>query len=225
MPNSLFSQPPILCAYFSGNVISDRKALKRKAKDMEDEQQSSSIRTTIDPEGDLVLVVEEQELLVSRNVLCLSSVVFRAMLGKGSDFLELKDQVMSTDDHQLIHLKDDNYKAVKIVACAIHMQYDMVPMEVSFEELGTIATLCDKYDLRKGLGLWPQKWSEPYVGSASMPGYERWLFIALVFRNTAAFSRVSTHLVLTTKISENGDLEFPGSAHADEGIPTGVLGM
>ncbi len=118
---------------------------------MEDEQQSSSIRTTIDPEGDLVLVVEEQELLVSRNVLCLSSVVFRAMLGKGSDFLELKDQVMSTDDHQLIHLKDDNYKAVKIVACAIHMQYDMVPMEVSFEELGTIATLCDKYDLRKGL--------------------------------------------------------------------------
>lgn len=202
-----------------------RKAVKRKAKDMGDDQQSSSIRTTIDPEGDLVLVVEEQKLLVSRNVLCLSSVIFRAMLGKGSVFLELKNPVMSTDNHQLIHLKEDNYKAVNIVTCVIHMQYDMVPMEVSFEELGTIAALCDKYDFRKGLGFWPQKWSEPHIESASKPGYERWLFIALAFRNTAAFSRVSEHLVLTTTISVNGDLEFPGSAHADEGIPAGVLGM
>lgn len=225
MPNPLFSQPPILCTYFSGNVILDRKALKRKAKDMKDEQQSSSIRTTIDPEGDLVLVVEEQELLVSRNVLCLSSVVFRAMLGKGSNFLESKDQVMSTDDLRLIHLKEDNYKALKIVACAIHMQHDMVPMQVSFEELDTLATLCDKYDLRKSLGLWPQKWSEPHVGSASTPGYERWLFIAFVFRNSAAFSEISRHLMLTTKISKIGDLQFPGSTHVDEGVPIGILGM
>ena len=195
---------------------------KRKLSDRE--QDVSSMRDIVDPEGDLVLVVEEKELLVSRNVLCLSSPVFRAMLRKGSQFLESKSQTISSDGLQLIHLGDDDYEILSIVANVIHVQHDKVPVEVPFGVLDTMAIVCDKYDLRKCLGLWPQKWSEPYLDKVSNPGYERWLFISMVFRNGPIFSAISKRLIVSTAISEFGDLQTPGSVWNPEGVPAGILG-
>ncbi len=178
---------------------------------MEDEESLDSMRTTIDPDGNLVLVVDDHELLVSRDVLCLSSSVFRAMLRKGSPFLESTKQVISSDGLTYIHLGDDNYEVMRIVASAIHLQHDMVPMKVPFEVLDSLATICDRYDLRESLGLWPQKLSEGYIDSVTEPGNERWLFIAMVFRNAAIFSEITRRLMLITTISENGDLQFQAS--------------
>ena len=184
----------------------------------------SSSRITVDPEGDLVLVVEGSELLVSRNVLCLSSSVFRAMLRKGSPFLESKNHTTSSDGLQLIHLEDDDFEILSIVANVIHVQHDKVPNEVSFRVLDTLAIVCDKYDLRKCLGLWPQKWSEPYLDKVWQPGFERWLFIAMVFRNGPIFSETSKRLIMNTAISDTGDLQTAGSVWNTEGVPSGILG-
>ena len=190
---------------------------------MADEEQGSSLRATIDPDGDLVLVIEDKGLLVSRKTLCLGSSVFHAMLRDGSPFWESTDQAVASDGFRHILLKEDNYEAMKIVASVIHLQHDMVAMEVSFEVLDALAKLCDKYDLRKCLGLWPQKWSEPYTDSVPKPCYERWLFIALAFRNDAVFCQISRHLILNTAISETGDLQFPGSSETSDGVPAGIL--
>ena len=197
---------------------------KRKLSDRADEQQPNSMRTTVDPEGDLVLLVEDKELLVSRNVLCLSSSVFRAMLRKGSPFLESTNKTTSSDGLRQVRLEDDDFEILSIVANVIHVQHDKVPTEVPFGVLDTLAAVCDKYDLRKCLGLWLQKWSEPYLDKISNPGYERWLFIAMVFRNGPIFSAISKRLIIGTAISEFGDLQTPGSVWNPEGVPAGILG-
>lgn len=191
---------------------------------MEDGQKLGSARAIIDPDGDLVLVIEGRELVVSRKALCLSSSVFRAMLRDGSPFLESTDQVIASDGLRRIQLKEDNYEAMSIVAKVIHMQHDIVPVTVSFNMLETLAVACDKYDIRQCLGFWPQKWSEPHFHTVTTPGYERWLFIAFIFRNATVFSMISQHFMLNTKLTETGDLQFPGSNQTSEGVPNGILG-
>lgn len=188
---------------------------------MEDSRHLSSTRATIDPDGDLVLEVQGRELLVSRKVLCLSSSVFRAMLRNGSAFIESTGPVISDDGLQHIRLQEDDYEAMRIMTNVIHLQHDWVPTKISFEFLDALAILCDKYDLRKCLGLWPQKWSKPWNEFVSEPGYERWLFIALVFRNKASFTQISKHLMLAKTLD---DPLFSRSSRTIEGVPTGILG-
>ena len=201
-----------------------KRRLEAEVSDTEDLQQSGSARITIDPDGDLVLVINKQELLVSQKVLCLSSSIFRAMLRDGSRFLESTDQVIASDGLRHIHLVEDDYRALVIFASVIHMQYDNVPQSVSWEVLNTIATLCDKYDLRRSFGLWPQKWSEPYTQFAQTSGYQRWLFLALVFRNVLVLPQVSRSLMLSTTLSETGELQAYGSNWFTDGVPPRVLG-
>ena len=194
---------------------------KRKAIDIEDKQDLIPPRTKIDPNGDLVLVIEEKELLVSRKVLCLSSSVFNAMLGDGSPYLESSSRVVASDGLGYVKLKEDNHEAMEIVTNVAHLQHDLVPGRLSFGLLDRIDTLSDKYDLRRCLGLWPQKWSEANIATVEKPGFERWLFIALVFRDAAIFSQISKRLILQSTTSTDGTLSF---AWTSEGVPAGILG-
>ena len=188
---------------------------------MEEESSTYSNRTKIDPDGDLVLVLREQELLVSRKVLCLSSSVFRAMLRDGSAFAESSNRVIASDGFQHIDLEDDDCEAMTIVANVIHLQHDLIPEKVSFGLLGRLAEVCDKYDLRKSFGFWPQKWSEIHLQSDS----RRWLFISLVFRIPTVFLLVSKRIILSVNLSEDGDLDAPGFARITEGVPDVLLGI
>ena len=200
-----------------------RKTIKRDASEENDEQRSKSTLTKIDSEGDLVLMIEGKELLVSRKVLCLSSSVFRAMLSTGSPFLESQDPKIAADGLQHIELQEDNYEAMKIIAGVVHFQHGTVPIKVSLKLLDTIATACDKYGLQGCLGLWPQKWTDPHINSPEYLDYARWLFIALVFRNAAIFSKITRQLVIHTEITSDDDLDFAEHGRISKHVPTTVL--
>lgn len=143
----------------SAEVASDT-SIKRPAL-----EGTHKIVTATDPEGDLKMVLDKGTLLVSRKVLTLSSNVFRAMLGKGSKFMEAGDSNRNQDGVQIIQFPEDQYETMTVVANVIHLQFDKVPKEVSFQQLYQIAILCDKYDLKRCLNHYPDMWSKPYIDS------------------------------------------------------------
>lgn len=133
--------------------------MKRKAKGVasrgSEKRQSISTTTKIDPDGDLLMNLpmngdfSAAGLLVSRHTLCLSSAVFRAMLGPNSKFKESDSTTTTFEDGiQVITLEDDDFQTMEIIMNAIHLQSHLVPRKVTFQQLDDIAILCDKYDLR-----------------------------------------------------------------------------
>ena len=116
----------------------------------------------VDEDGDIHLAVESPEaeepaiFLVSRKILSMSSPVFKAMLGP--QFLE--GQSASGNGIPTVTVKDDSIKAMGIILHAIHLQGHQVPETVSCSLLRHLAVVCDKYDLRKSLGTWPETWAK-----------------------------------------------------------------
>ena len=181
---------------------------------------------TIDRDGDLRMKFATKEdgegLLVNRHTLCLSSSVFRAMLGVDSPFKESARNATADGGIQDVTFEDDDFKTMEILMNVIHLQHHNVPRGVSFEQLDKIAQLCDKYDLVRSLGPWPELWSKPYEVKIETEGYERWLFIAIVFKNAPVYYRITKHLILATRLTDT-ELVVNDRRFA-EGVPTRVLG-
>lgn len=178
--------------------------MKRKAcsTSMRDELRMSQI-SVIDRQGDLYMVLDNGRLLVSRKALCLSSSVFLAMLGEESQFSESKAKIIRSDGIQEITFRDDDFSAMQLVTNVIHLQNDKVPLNVSFQQLHQIAILCDKYDLKRCLGYWPEKWAAPWLDSYSKAGYEALLFISTTFRFPSTFKNTTKHLIRNAIVSKS----------------------
>lgn len=176
---------------------------------------------TIDPHGDVKLILDEGTLRVSRIALRRNSSVFRAMLDKNSKFWEASDDAIGIDQLRNIPLREDNFNAMKIVMRIVHQQNDQVPTEVTFDQLDNIAVVCDKYDLRECLMPWSLLWSQPYYENIEQDYFERWLFISIVFRNESAFTRITKYLILETTLLPNSltvhDIDV------EEGIPCEII--
>ena len=192
----------------------------------ENGQSMATPLVTIDRDGDLRMNFATKEdrkgLLVNRHILCLSSSVFRAILGVDSPFKESARNATAEGGIEDVTFEDDDFKTMEILMNVIHLQHHNVPREVSFEQLDKTAQLCDKYDLVRSLGPWPEVWSKPYKARTEAEGYERWLFIAIVFKNAPIYSRITKHLILATRLTDTelvvNDREFA------KGVPTRVLG-
>ena len=194
--------------------------MKRKASqdlaEQSNESTSEFITTTIDPDGDFRLVFDSVAFIVSRHVLCLSSSVFRAMLGKDSRFLE--------GNRGELHVHDDNADDMNILLLIIHLQTHRVPLEVSFGQLDGLALICDKYDMKRSLGAFPQMWAQPYTAKIDAPGFERLLFIAYVFELGSLFKRVTKSLIFRTKIdADTGELLGAEGDDFSERVPESIL--
>lgn len=113
--------------------------------------------TIIDHDGDLKLTLNGGTLKASRKVFCLSSPVFLAMLGEEGHFKESSGQNLDHEGLPNVSFADDDFEAMTFVALIIHLQSDKVPSEIGVEQAYQLARLCDKYDLKKCLGLWPQE--------------------------------------------------------------------
>ena len=174
----------------------------------EEGQSMATPLVTIDRDGDLRMNFATEEdrkgLLVNRHTLCLSSSVFRAMLGFDSPFKESARNATADGGIQDVTFEDDDFKTMEIIMNVIHLQHHNVPRGVSFEQLDKIAQLCDKYDFVRSLGPWPELWSKPYEVKIETKGYERWLFIAIVLKNAPIYSRITKHLILATRLYRHG---------------------
>lgn len=210
---------------FSGNVGSAKIPRNLPAYNTVEkmEQTRISTSTTIDLRGDVRLILDEGTLKVSRKALCLSSPVFLAMLGEDSRFWEASDKAIREDGVRDVPLRDDDFGTMEILMRIIHLQNGAVPTKVSFQQLGEIAMVCDKYALRNCIVPWALLWSQPYLDSIEKDGYESWLFISIVFRNEDAFTRITKHLILNTTVSSSGILT-KGNTVIGEGVPDDIVG-
>ena len=196
-----------------------------------DEAPVDMITTIIDPDGDLNLIFRDgdghsrKKMLVSRHTLCLSSKVFKAMLGVNSQFREATNPTISPDGIQEINLEGDDFQAMTVVMSVIHLQHRNTPKFTTFEQLHEIALICDKYDLTESLGLWPGFWAAQFHTQIEKKGFHGWLLIATVFRQDEAFARITKHIILTSIVdSETGDLVTPEGWELDEGVHPTIMG-
>ena len=107
----------------------------------------------IDHEGDLYMDLLDGKLKVSRKALSLSSPVSLAMFGAGSRFAETTHKSFASDGVQVVPFDDDDFEAMTVIARIIHLQHDQVEKSLSFSQIFQVAILCDKYDLKRCLGL------------------------------------------------------------------------
>lgn len=186
------------------------------------ESQQIAKAITIDPQGDVKLILDNGTLLVSRAALCRNSSVFRAMLNENSKFWEASDNAIGQDQLRSIPLREDNFDAMEVVMRVMHQQNFKVWTKVSFVELNTLAVICDKYDLSECLTPWSLVWLPQYYFCLETGGHERWLFISIVFRDEIAFTRVTRRLILETHIIPN-KLTVGRLADIEEGVPDGHI--
>ena len=211
-----------------------RKAKKQLFKEGEEEDDSTkfaSLWTEIDPDGDLQMDFPDptegdpgqlRGLLVSKHILRLSSPVFRTMLADDSPFHESRNKTLNKDGIQVINFEDDDVASMEILMNAIHLQNHRVPMNLTINQLGRLAVVCDKYDIRC-LGPWAEMWSKPYLDDFCSPR-GRQLLIATVFRLADWFFDLTENLILDTTLSSEGELLLDDSSRFCDRVPQSVLG-
>jgi len=192
---------------------SDSESESNKADRHEDIRHTPvKMVVTIDEEGNLNMKLDGGSLIVARKALSLSSPVFHAMLGSKSKFQESANKTFDDDGIQVTSFPDDNYQAMITVTRIMHHQSHQVSNAMAFQHLYQVAVLCDKYDLKRCLGPWIDRWAEPYLDSYPLQGYEGWLFMSRVFGYGGLFKEMTRHLILNSEISEMGEVVI-GKGH------------
>ncbi|KAI9702673.1 MAG: hypothetical protein M1820_006057 [Bogoriella megaspora] len=119
-----------------------------------------------------------------------------------------------TEQYQTdIEFPDDDPEPLRIVLKIIHLRFSELPKTVDFGLLGSLAALCNKYDLSHLVQAWAGSWIDAikdkpsvlYVSESTIP----WLNIAYVFRDltilkNAALAMV-TNMTLTSMEDTNGN--------------------
>lgn len=183
---------------------------------------------TIVDDGDVILHVtlsaESISYLVCSHVLCASSIIFRKMLGKESNFAEAVALRESPPEPVPVSLEDDPV-VMGIILQWLHFQHKKVPRKLSVDQLVQAAIICDKYGLHEALQLISETWTQA-VRSTSENHPEDWLLISWVFGPEDIFTSTSRVLTLSGLSDSNGDLvfgEYKGTLH--ECVPASISGM
>ena len=190
-----------------------------------------------DPEGDVIFVLPCSEgtarFQINSSVVCLQSPVFKAMLGKNSQFKEARDLASrdAVGPPLEIPLADDDPKALAVILRVVHLQHKWVPVSLGEDRLYQVAILCDKYDMSQALGTYLDKWFKPYLGEQGevLKSADKWLFMAYAFALPTLFTSCSKKVILDICTGESGDSlgpyirrGFAPNAPLDEHIPSTV---
>lgn len=184
----------------------------------------------IAPDGDLILEVDTPAGLARFRVvsaaLCLSSPVFRAMLGPNSNFKEACElrKSKSAEPH-VISLDDDYPQALAVVLHVLHLRNDKVPQKITFDNLYELAVICDKYDCAVAMSLWISIWVRQWSDLSLDSGYERWLFIAWAFGIEDVFTKLSKKIIMEGHFTRKGGrlLTGQGLVALDPNVPDSVV--
>lgn len=144
----------------------------------------------LDPDGDVVLVVEGQNaerLLVSSKILSLASPVFSKMLGP--NFRE--GTQMADSNCPTITLHDDDPLAMITMLGAFHYKERDPKVPMTAEELAVLAIQCDKYDCVKTIKPWILTWFNNFQRDLVEEEYGLLLLAAHFFRAAEKFSELS----------------------------------
>lgn len=184
----------------------------------------------IDPSGSQKLVARHEdpetkttkvtEFMVSSPAMCLASPVWRKSLDPERPWAKHRSE------KEGLQMLDDDPYALSILLDIAHLNFDRVPVSLSFEQLLKISTLCDKYDTAQLVRPWNTDWiiHAQKIKPLCSPGTEDWLFVAWVFRDKTMYETVSRHLVNTI-------WSFTGQSFCNdkvtllsEYLPSGALG-
>lgn len=136
----------------------------------QDEQKGEHTRIVIDPDGDLCLVVGDEDatafVVCSKTVARASPVWKRLLFGLFSESLQPSKD---SGEEWTVRLPVDNPRSMRLVLNIIHSQFEEVPTSVTFfdygetgyitfEELFQLTVLTDKYDLTRMLRPWASYW-------------------------------------------------------------------
>jgi len=184
--------------------------------------QSASIPAKVanvqfDTDGDVVLLLRNSRgtarFQVNSSILCMSSLVFRAMLGVKSHFKEGKELASRGPGMAPVevNIEDDDPDVLAVILQILHHRHNSVPKAITGDKLYQVAILCDKYDLQQALSLSLDKWipTSSVILSETMTSQDdKRLFMAYAFRMEEEFRIVSRNLILTYKVAYPPDFLF-----------------
>ena len=139
----------------------------------------------LDPDGDVVLVVESQNVkrfLASSKILSLASPVFSKMLS--SNFREGMQMAVSYRPTIVLH-DDDPFAMKTMLGIFHHKELDEKPMTA--ERLAVLAIHSDKYDCVKTLKPWIFMWFHSFQSPLTVEEHGFLMLAAHVFRAAEQF--------------------------------------
>lgn len=149
----------------------------------------------IDPDGDVIVKIGDDDLRVASQVLCLASPVFKAMLRSG--FKEGLTAETSSQNPKHIALPDDDPTAFKTLCRVIHFRLDMVPDKLDVDSLQQLAGLCDKYRIIIPMLNCATLWVRKLASDGDMKTLVRLLVVAVLLDLPEAFDKTSRALLRT----------------------------
>jgi len=214
------------------------KPTRKHASDDDSESEDPNIQPTLeagevvlDRHGDLKLLVGpvkgfNQQFLISRRVMELTSPVWATMLDKEKGWAESATQQ--------IHFKDDDPFIFGEVLRIAHQNHAKVENRITNQRsLFQLAIFCDKYDLGLFMRLFVVSWkklltshSNGRVRVHTTLGCNQWLFIAWTFSLHDEFQKWINPLLHTIRYDTTGRLvdKDGRTLENDEYLPGIVIG-
>ncbi|KAB5575383.1 hypothetical protein GE09DRAFT_1281274 [Coniochaeta sp. 2T2.1] len=135
----------------AGDGADDRQPKPKKAKPSPNSKGAGAL----DPEGDAVIVLDNQQTgfqekyLVSSKILSLASPVFTKMFSqKFSEGAKVRNGEVPSID-----LEEDDAEMMGIILNILHYRLEDIPRDIETLPLAILAMLSDKYDCERALGI------------------------------------------------------------------------
>ena len=181
---------------------------------------------TVDPDGDLILLLNGCELRVSSKVLSLTSSVFKAMLGP--NFAE--GNPLPAGEVRRISLPDDDTTAMCGICSILHYRLELAPSLKNSTSLEEVSIATDKYDCVRAMSLWSKVFLSDMINEIETQpnGNGRLLYPTYALDDVLGFARITKHIVFSYGGSNYGKastlLKYGIPAEIQRLLPTGLLG-
>lgn len=190
-------------------------------------KESDSSLVIIDPDGDIVLVVNKAEkqrrFRVSTKVMSLASPVWRVMLDPSGSFQEAKRE------NGEVAFPEDDPNVLGILLHIIHLRPQSLPKTLDVDALMGLAILCQKYDTAELAAPWVQaKWDFTMLAHSSTDGFEALFIVTWIFqRYFGLHSSVAERLILDCTLDDQGRFEvrMEDRGLLEDHIPPKIMGM
>ena len=181
-------------------------------------------RTICDPDGDRQIIAgpdgSQEIFTVSSYAMSLACKPWKAMLGKGSRFVEA-----SISQTTPIPFPEDNVEALAVLLNACHLEFTRVPVVIELEQLYNLAVICDKYDASKLVVPWLHRWTgDNRISSMSSAFLAERLFISWAFGDQKAFRDIAEFLIKNMRRLTGGKFMLDGKLIGDDRMPPNVFG-
>ncbi|KAF2760502.1 hypothetical protein EJ05DRAFT_484227 [Pseudovirgaria hyperparasitica] len=104
-----------------------------------------------------------------------------------------------------IPFPDDDPVAMTLILGIVHLRFDIISQDTTFDNLLDLTILIDKYELQAVVAPFWQNWVRSCYDTLLHQGKEEWLFIAWVFGMTEDFKTLAFQIARRTRLSKPKD--------------------